>query len=501
VRVRLREKLTLAYLVPVLALAVVTGVLAFRAAHGALEDELGQRLAGIARTVAGHFTITREGGRLLRLDLDPESTVRTRLDEWLEGLQAATDVRRIFVFRMGEGAEGPVALLDSDPTVAPGTVLYDLEPDRRALEELLAGRVETAHSTLFAAADGSRYMNGYAAIRVEGETAGIVGVAGSAAYFGTLDGFRTALLAMGLMIVGLVIVISVAVSHRLTRPMARLVEAIRRFGRGELKEPVEVRTRDEIGFLAEAFNDMRVRLERRDEQMQLMLSGIAHEVRNPLAGMELFCGLLRGELEEEPEKAELVERIERELHYLARVVNDFLRYARRRPLSPERFAAEALLAEVLDGVGGMAAQRGVTLEVAGAKDVELTGEREALRGVLANLVQNALQACRQGGRVTVTVRAEGARRTLEVADTGKGIAVEEQKKIFEPFYTTREQGTGLGLALVLKTVREHGGDIAVHSRVGEGSRFTVSLPFDEKLAPLVHQPEYEGSGDDIEMIG
>ena len=320
-------------------------------------------------------------------------------------------------------------------------------------------------------------------VAVEGQTAGVVGVAGSAVYFDRLDRYRAALLMLGLLVVGVVVVVSFAVSHRLTRPMGRLVAAIRKFGRGELREPVVIRTRDEIGFLGEAFNDMRQSLDRRDEQMQLMLSGIAHEVRNPLAGMELFCSLLSDELTAHPEQRAHVEKISRELQYLGRVVNDFLRFARRRPLSPERLDAAGLINEVVDGLMGAARQSGVELVLEVEDGVELTGEREALRGVIANLVQNALQACDSGGKVTVRVTSSRGWRELEIVDTGRGIPEERRKHIFEPFFTTKEQGTGLGLALVHKSVQEHGGDIAVQSKPNEGTRFVIRLPFDAQLTP------------------
>ncbi len=329
----------------------------------------------------------------------------------------------------------------------------------------------------------------------------MVGVAGSASFFTTLDGYRKALYAVGALVVILVTLTSVFVAMRLTLPISRLVDALTRFGRGELgtDESVPVHSEDEIGFLASAFNDMHDSLQQRDEQMQLMLSGIAHEVRNPLAGMELFCSLLGDELEGD-DRREHVDKISRELEYLGRVVNDFLNYARRRPLSPERFSARDLAAEVSDAVSAVALEHDVTLVLDVADGVELTGEREQLRGVLSNLAQNAVQACDSGGEVRLEVRSTGDLRTITVADTGRGIPEDQLKKIFEPFFTTRQKGTGLGLALVHKTVQEHGGRISVESVLNEGTRVIMELPFDERLEPLVVESAFGGGGD-VEMIG
>ena len=155
-------------------------------------------------------------------------------------------------------------------------------------------------------------------------------------------------------------------------------------------------------------------------------------------------------------------------------------------------------------VGGLktkATQYDVSISVEVPDDLEATGEREALRGILTNLVQNAIQACSSGGKVIVRAQAAGPNRVLSVVDDGKGIKADQLDRIFDPFFTTREKGTGLGLALAQKTVREHRGEIEVLSEVGKGTTFTITLPFDDIPSHLVHVPEFEGPQSDVEMIG
>ncbi|MBN1944254.1 MAG: HAMP domain-containing histidine kinase [Bradymonadales bacterium] len=495
-RFRLRTKLAIAFLLPVLALFLGAGMLVHRVLRRGLEEELGVRLSSIAQSISVSFTTTRDVERLSRLLPDPESLVRQRFVERLNRFRDTIGVRRIFAV-----TPGLESLLDTRLEVMPGTPLYDLEADRSEIRRLVEGEAGSVHSVLFTGADGTRYMHGYAPVHLEGELVAIFGVEGSAGHYAALDALGKALVVLGLLVVMLVVAVAVFFSHRLTRPMTRLVDAIRRYGRGDLKEPVEVTTRDEVGFLTEAFNEMRASLDRRDEQMQLMLSGIAHEVRNPLAGMELFCSLLKEELESDPVRLEYVEKINRELDYLARVVTDFLNYARRRPLTPERFAAQPLVDQLVEGLRGEAARKGVVLKEEVETGLELTGEREALRGTCANIVQNAVQASKEGGVVEIRAWGVGSTRYLEVSDNGHGIPEGKIKQIFEPFFTTRQQGTGLGLALAHKTVQGHGGEIEVESVVGQGTRLRIKLPFDESLRPLVHEPEYERSQTEVEMIG
>lgn len=497
--VRLRTKLALTLLLPVITLLAIAGWFLHHSARRSLQDELGRNLASIAGTVAASYNSGRNACAIGRLQVVPDEPerVRLRFNEQLESTREALDLRRVFVFRPGDLS----SVLDTDRTVGPGSELFEVEADRAELARLTEGEAVRVSSVLFEADDDTRYMNGYAPVYCDGELIAVVGAAGAASFFTTLDSFRTALLLTGGLLIVLIVLASVFFSHRLTRPIGRLVDALRRFGRGELHEDVALETGDEIEFLADAFNDMRRSLDRRDEQMQLMLSGIAHEVRNPLAGMELFCSLLIDELKAAPEQRELVEKIERELDYLSRVVNDFLRYARRRPLSSEHFKASDMLRDVVEATRRLAGEGGVTVTVNVPDDLQLTGEQEAIRGILQNLTQNAIQACAAGDSVTITASEVGDARVLEIVDTGCGISAEKVDKIFEPFFTTRQKGTGLGLALVHKTVRDHEGDIEVESVEGEGTTMRLTLPFDDRLRQLTHEPDYDAGDHGIEMIG
>jgi signal transduction histidine kinase len=219
---------------------------------------------------------------------------------------------------------------------------------------------------------------------------------------------------------------------------------------------------------------MRLQLAERDARTQQMLAGIAHEVRNPLAGMTLFAGILRDELPEGDERRSHVERIQRELGYLERVVNDFLEYARR----PKPELADVPMAELLAEVAQLASTDDIAIEVEPGETLA-RADRGQLRRALINLAKNAAQAAQAAGH-----RGAGAARLAAVRDgelritvwnRGKEIPPETSGKLFEPFYTTREKGTGLGLAFVREIAADHGGRIEVASADGE-TTFTLVLP-------------------------
>jgi signal transduction histidine kinase len=221
---------------------------------------------------------------------------------------------------------------------------------------------------------------------------------------------------------------------------------------------------------------MRQQLAERDARTQQMLAGIAHEVRNPLAGMTLFTGILLDELPDHDERRGHVAKIEREIGYLERVVNDFLDYARRPKPELLDVACDPLLAEV--------AQLATTGDV--AIDVEPTGglmaraDRAQLRRALLNLAKNAVQAAtaaghRGRGAVRLSVREREDEIDLLVWNRGNEISPATCERLFEPFFTTREKGTGLGLAFVREIAVDHGGRIEVASADGE-TTFTLVLP-------------------------
>ena len=455
---RLFVKVLGGMLLPAVAVLVLFGMLAHAVARQALEDELGQRLATAAAGIA--MQILPEQLAAIGPGDEPSNTY-ANLTRRIELARQRLGVRRVLLVARDLTGRG-----DTDGLVALGAVAYELGADRPEIERAAAGAL--AGSPLFWGREGRPYQRGYA--RVGGDAAtGFVVVEGSAQYFAQLLAFRHWLVAGGAICVALIVVLAAWLSRRMTGPLARLARAAEVIGQGDLARPVTVETRDEIGYLAARLDEMRGALQARDERMQMMLAGIAHEVRNPLGGLELYAGLLREGLAEQPERLAEVARVEREIGYLKNVVSDFLEFARRPPPVTESVPAAALLDEVCEIC--RPAGQGSGLRVEAPADLVAQGDRGQLRRALINLVKNALAAAGASGQVVVSARRAENLVQWEVRDSGAGIPAEIEDKIFAPFFTTREKGTGLGLAFVREIARDHGSAVQVDRGPEGGARF------------------------------
>jgi signal transduction histidine kinase len=467
---RLLVRLLAATIVPTVAALALFGFFAHEVARRALEDELGRRLGTAAAGAAA--TLLPEQLRSLGPG-DEDSLTYANVRRRLEAARQRLDVRRALVVTPSLDA-----LADTSSVLALGAHAYELDADRAEIARAAGGR--PAASPLFVGHDGVPYVRAYAVVAesAEGRAAGaqaisgIVAVEGNADYPATLAAFRRSMIRTGFVALLGVLTLTVWLSRRISRPVARLAQAAARLGRGDLDAPIPIETRDEIGVLAQTLDETRAALRARDERLQMMLAGIAHEVRNPLGGLELYAGLLRDALGGQPERLEEVARIEREVGHLKAVVNEFLAFARRPAPRLEAVALRPLLDEIreLTSAPGGAA---VTVDV--ADGLAVRADAVQLRRALLNLARNAVAAAR-AGQVRLGATADGDQVRIEVRDDGPGVPPDLREKIFAPFFTTREKGTGLGLAFVREIVRDHGGEVGVADAPGGGSVFSFELP-------------------------
>lgn len=291
------------------------------------------------------------------------------------------------------------------------------------------------------------------------------------------------------------IAISIFLSMKYVKPINNLAKATQRVAAGDLQEIPETNARDEIGELTRNFNEM-VRGLRENKKLEERLmaaehlskigqlaSGIAHEIRNPLNFINLSIDHLRKEYQPEDSKKQeefqsMVLSIKAEIGRLNSMIGNFLDYGKPLTLKLEKVLLEDVLKETLTVAEHMIREQKVELKIDYSKDIPATIniDRQQIKACFMNIVLNAIQAMPCGGRLSVNTSLTDGFAVVKIEDTGDGITEEHLAKVFEPYFTTKTAGIGLGLALTKRIIEEHGGRIDIKSRLGEGTVVFIKLP-------------------------
>jgi signal transduction histidine kinase len=234
--------------------------------------------------------------------------------------------------------------------------------------------------------------------------------------------------------------------------------------------------------------ESRATIERQEKLASLgvLAAGIAHEIRNPLTAIKARLFTLKKAVRDHFNAVEDANVIEREINRLERIVRDVLQFA--RPAEPQRAAtyAVALLHETCDLMRSQLEKSNIELTVEDSTEITIHGDQNQLKQVLLNLIRNAAESIGERGNIVMRACTErislGGRPTnvavLEVKDNGKGISPDVQKRLFDPFYTTKAAGTGLGLSIAARIIEQHGGALRYNTEIGCGTTFGILLPLE-----------------------
>ena len=300
----------------------------------------------------------------------------------------------------------------------------------------------------------------------------------------------------GLWVMGAALVLAVLVAlgfaHFLSRRVRHMVTGLERFREGEFGYRLAVEGQDELALLASSINRLGERLQGGAGKMDStellaatgqistwarVVSGLAHELADPLNAAALHLGQLKKKSKNpSPSAARHLTVLEDELKRLEQIVAGFRRFTVLGEMRAEWFDFRALLAEIAERASETAGMRvQVEADVAQAP-LRFWGDPALLRQAITNLLSNAEQAMPGGGKVRLTVQELDEAVAIHVTDEGIGIPAEIQSRIFDHSFTTKQGGSGIGLAVVQQVVRLHGGRIRLRSRADEGTQVTLELP-------------------------
>jgi len=318
----------------------------------------------------------------------------------------------------------------------------------------------------------------------------------------------------------ILLIILFSITSSIIHPVKSLAEATKRIANGDLNHKVVIPYRDEIGELAQSFNQMTENLKKANQKLLQwgktlekrveertrelkeaqdsliqsaklaslgkMAAGVAHEINNPLTSILLNTHLLLESLEPDDPRRESLEMIAEETTRCASIVKGLLEFARQSPPKKRKTDINSLLLNTVKLLENQAAFQNIEIKKNLAPDLPpLELDSNKVKQVFWNMMINAAEAMPRGGTLAITTRLstdKNDKKHVEIifSDTGIGIPKENIPKLFDPFFTTKVSGTGLGLAVSYGIIKQHKGNIQVESQVGRGSTFIISLPVEKE---------------------
>ncbi len=311
-----------------------------------------------------------------------------------------------------------------------------------------------------------------------------------------------------LLISGAVILV---VGILINRPINKMIRTIRKIEEGDLSARMEGDKKDEFGLVAKSFNSMLETLESANseiemchaEQMQRaaklaslgeIISGIAHEIKNPLTGISCAVQVIQSEMKEDDSNRDITTEILNHIKRLDTTVKDLLNYAKPKPPNFLPLKVNDVLEKAIFFVYPEAKKHNVVINMEIENNIpDVMMDSDQMQQVFLNLLINAIQAMPDGGELKIII-SESEKDIHEIddnikeqlagdemliirfRDTGKGIGSDDIESVFDPFFTRKSKGTGLGLAISQRIIQEHGGGITVSSQDGKGSEFAMYLP-------------------------
>lgn len=336
---------------------------------------------------------------------------------------------------------------------------------------------------------GTGYINGYIPLRNANDQ-----VIGSLYIRASEEGFmeiKQKVMSAIIYLAGFSILLALTIGFLVGRPLTKSIESLRQgamaVANGDFGHQIKVETNDELKQLADSFNAMTAEL--KETQKKLLQSekmaalgqiaaAVSHELKNPLTGIKMAAYFLKDKVNrEDTEAIKSIADIESEADRANKIVMEILTFS--QPISPifNSIQVNEVLAEILPLQEYQAELHDIKVTKHFQENIgAVKADRDQLKQIFDNLINNALQAMGAGGELTVSTLEEKNMIKVKIKDTGIGIQEENLKSIFQPFFTTKDKGIGLGLSIVNEIVKKHQGTISVESRLGQGTTFIVSFP-------------------------
>jgi len=290
--------------------------------------------------------------------------------------------------------------------------------------------------------------------------------------------------------IAIVLLFARGMGDTIINPIKKLLAGTKEVGMGNLELTIPHKHKDEMKTLIDGFNSMVKSLKKHQQELAEMSQKaafadmarkVAHEVKNPLTPIQLSAEHLLKVYSDNPENfgealQESVSYIIKEVENLRKIAREFLEISKETPLHREVIDLKNIISETIEPYKTILPDRILLKETYKGDDFRFSGDKEKMMITLRNIFTNAVEAIRARGEIKITTTSEEKNLICEITDTGEGIHKDMLSRIFEPYFSTKDLGTGLGLPIARKIIEEHGGTIAVQSEKNKGTRITIRLP-------------------------
>lgn len=327
----------------------------------------------------------------------------------------------------------------------------------------------TSVSLPFKGEDGNWYLWGFTRLTKNYW----LGIRESASRLEKIDEMTGNFILIGLGGIIFTLLLGVIVAKSISKPIDKLAEYSAKIGEGNFENVLPIGIRGEIKILADALEKMKFNLARNQKEREEMLAQIAHEIRNPLGGIELLAGLTKEDMQNKSMSTDYIQKIINEVNLLKELITSFLEYGKPQPPNPENVHLKNIIADTISKLESVIRLKGIDLKM-NLKISTVYFDPFHLQQILLNLLSNSVDWIPGKGKVLIESYTNNDRWEIKISDNGIGIPPENVKLIFNPFFSTKKNGTGLGLAICKKLCNENKCELSVENIYPAGTMFKIS---------------------------
>ena len=334
-----------------------------------------------------------------------------------------------------------------------------------------------AFSPLFSDASGKTYKSVFKVIHIENASEIVLGLDADARFLKYTARLRRRIISIGIIVLILSIIAASILSQTLTRPLRQLTKFARDIGKGRVETANFQRRYDEIGFLGKTMENMRHEIDQREKDNKHLIASVAHEIRNPLAGMQVNAELLLETTRKMKEIHSYSRAVAKEIANLSNIVENFLAYARPIESTLTSQSISAIMEEIITNI-----QQDFPDHIIKIHGIKIHGDGSAtihpgkIKHAFFNILKNACESSAPNVEIVISIQSKNEMLSISILNQGTPIPVEVQSQIFEAFFSTKSSGVGLGLSISKSIVEQHGGRILLTRSDSSGTEFVIQLP-------------------------